>query len=375
MILNLIRWTILVLILWYMPSFLLSYIGGSLGSIASYGTSIGLLAYFILSKNNRKPAYPFFFIGLSYFIICSLHGTLMVDQLYFLKENIRFLIVAFCSAAVLRKTSEKEIFFILMIGSLSIIINALVFPMMQPGGTSDYGRFSGFYLNPNLAGSACLLGYALSFAIKDIKWKVIGQIAFTLGGIFTFSRTFIVIWVLISLLTIYHNKKNIIIPILGGVILILVISFSSSLTLNTSRFSALETLVTGKPGDTSAVNKDRRDESWALYYDLIFEKPFFGYGYTEFQRQKPGYPGVHNTYLMIIGEAGIIPLLLLLSIYLNLIFRSFQNFNDYPWIFYTIIVLAISMMAGHGYFYNFITVFMSIFVYVKLERLQEIKST
>ena len=178
---------------------------------------------------------------------------------------------------------------------------------------------------------------------------------------------------MVTLLTIYNDKKNIIVPILGSITLILVVSFSSNLTLNTDRFSALESLVTGSQGDTSAVNKDRRDESWALYYDLIFEKPFFGYGYSEFQRQKPRFPNVHNTYLMVIGEAGIIPFVLLIGTYVYLLLNSFKHFKKYPWYFYITVVLVLTMMAGHGYFYNFITVFMSIFVFVKIEGLRKEK--
>ena len=67
----------------------------------------------------------------------------------------------------MRKSKLKEIYIFLLIGALSIIINAVFFPLHNANFYPTYGRFSGFYLNPNYAGAMSLMGFALSFGIKN----------------------------------------------------------------------------------------------------------------------------------------------------------------------------------------------------------------
>lgn len=374
MILNLLRYFILASILCNLPSFLLTYFGGTLGSLTSYASSIGLILFFILSR-NKKILLPFVILGMSYFLICSLHLPAVVDEVYFFKENLRFLIFAFCSATVFYNSSEKEIYIILLIGALSIVLNAVVFPTMQPGNfVENYGRFSGFYLNPNLAGGACLLGYCLSFAIKSSWFKLTGQLFFTLGGILTFSRTFIVIYILISIISIYHTRKNLKVPLIGVILFLGIVTFSSKLTLNTDRFNALQNLFGGNSDGAQELNKDTRDKSWALYYDYIFEKPLFGNGYAEFQRQRPSLPGVHNSYLMVIGEAGIIPFLILIITLIQLLKLSFKNFKTKPWHFYSITVIMLLLMASHGIFNNFLMIALATYSFVKLKEIKNLET-
>lgn len=369
---SILRYAVLILILWFLPSFLLNYFSSTLGSLASYAISLGLVAHFTFTKNERKPLLPFVALGLSYFLLGALNYTGMDEDNYFIKEFIRFMIVVICGASVLTQTKDKEIFYLLLIGGASIIINAVFLPHMQADRFGEsYGRFSGFYLNPNLAGSTCIMGYALSYAIKNTKWKLLGQIIFTLGGILTFSRTFIVLWLLLGMISIYNNKKNLVAPIIGGLAIILVLAFSSRLTLNTQRFGALQNVLgqgQGRAG-VSQVGGDTRTDVWALYYNMIYDKPFLGHGYRKFQQKWVGLPGVHNTYLMIIGEAGIVPFLLIVGIYLYLLIKSYTYFKTHPWYFYIISVSALSMMGGHGYFSNLSGVIMAMYIYIKLRDL------
>ena len=64
---------------------------------------------------------------------------------------------------------------------------------------------------------------------------------------------------------------------------------------------------------------DLRWSLWSLGLSQISESPFFGHGITHLHRleaapvcQRGTICGVHNSYLMLWGEAGIIPLILLL---------------------------------------------------------------
>lgn len=360
---------ILVLFLWNIPGYLLAYFNPALGSLSSYASSGLLLLFFFLVKDKHKLLIPFILLGILYFSICSIHyeGHQVSE---FIKEFIKFLIVVVCAGEIFYRTSKKEIYLILLIGGLSIIINAVVFPLANANFYPTYGRYSGFYLNPNFAGSICSVGYALSYAINH-KWqRIAGQLIFTLAGIFTFSRTFILIWLVITLVAIYRDKKNLKAPVVGALVLILVFVFSSKLSLNTERFNALKSIFGSDRVQTKVIEKDTRTETWALYTDMIIDRPVLGNGYMKLQVKSSRLPGVHNSYLMILGEAGFIPFLLLIGIHFYLIYKSALLFRPHPEYFYISCVVTVALMVGHGYFTNYFNVLISMFLFIQI-RLNE----
>jgi len=282
------------------------------------------------------------------------------------------MVIVVCAGEVLYRTTKKEIYIILLIGSVSIIVNALIFPLANPNFHPTYGRFSGFYLNPNFAGAICLVGYALSYAMTN-KWlKFGGQLLFTLAGIFTLSRSFFVIWILINIASIYRDKKNIQAPLIGVLMVLIVLGFSGKLSLNSERFSALESIFTGKKVQSRTITKDARTETWALYTDMILDKPLLGNGYQKFQIHRSGYPGVHNSYMMVIGEAGILPFILMVGIYAYLLIKSYKIFKTEPEYFYLSLVVSIALLVGHGYFSNFYNVFISMYIFIQIKTKSEL---
>ncbi|MEP2279022.1 hypothetical protein, partial [Maribacter sp.] len=132
-------------------------------------------------------------------------------EIELIKEFIRFIVLILGITEVMHRSSYKDLFYILLIGAMSIILNALVFPYTNALYGLVQGRYSGFFLNPNSAGITCLLGVAISYSIMNHKHRLIGQAIFTLAGILTLSRTFIVIWILINLLAIIKDRKNILV--------------------------------------------------------------------------------------------------------------------------------------------------------------------
>lgn len=365
---NLLRYIILFLILCNMPSYLLAYFGSTLGSLSSYASSLLLLAYYFLSREKHELIFPFILLGILYYTLSGLNFS-EVDPEWFFKDFIRFMIVVVCAVDLLYKTNNKDIYLILLIGALSIIINAVLFPLANANFYPTYGRFSGFYLNPNFAGTICLIGYALSYSMAN-KWlRLSGQLIFTLAGLLTFSRSFIVIWMLINMVAIYHNRKNVIAPAIGALVLVLLFAVSSFLTLNTARFSALKSIFSNEQIQSKTIQEDSRTGTWALYTDIIFDKPFWGNGYEYMQKKHSGLPGVHNTFLMVLGEAGIIPFLLIIGIYSYLLFKSYSLFRTYPEFFYLSCVLTISLMVGHTYFSNYYNVLVSMYVLIQIKKL------
>jgi O-antigen ligase len=281
------------------------------------------------------------------------------------------MLVVICGVEVLHRTTKKDIYLILLIGALSIVINALVFPTANANFYANYGRFSGFYLNPNFAGSICLVGYALSYVMTNKILRLSGQILFTLGGILTLSRTFFVIWLLVNIVAVYKDRKNFIAPIFGALVLVMILTFSAGLTLNTERFTALKSIFGSENIKTKTIAKDSRTDTWSLYTDMILDKPFFGNGYQKFQLRQSGLPGVHNSYLMVLGEAGIIPFLFITGIYLYILIKSYKIFAASPELFYVSLVVAIALLTGHGYFSNYYNVMISMYVFIQLRLTSE----
>ncbi len=367
MLLELVRYFTLFLLLCNIPGYLLVYYGPTFGAISSYLTSLLLIAYFVLIKSWHKPAIPFIVLGLLYFSISGLSYSGGPANEY-LKAFLRFMIVVICAVELLHRTKKEDLFYFLLIGAVSVIINALIFPYTNALHGLVSGRFSGFYLNPNSAGTICSIGFALSYSMPNKWWRYIGQFAFTLGGLLTLSRTFVIIWLLINLIAIFKSKKNLMVPIIGALVLVIVLTFTDKSIFAGDRFAALESFFGDGPVQTKTLKQDSRTATWALYYDLVFEKPFIGHGHMKFQRFENGLPGVHNSFLMVIGESGIIPFIIFVGIYGHLLVMSFKNFKNRPELFYVAIVLSLSLMVGHGYFFNFRNVILAIYLYIELKK-------
>lgn len=374
MLLNYIRYFSLFLLLCNIPGYLLVYFGPTLGTVSSYLSSISLLAYFILIKNWHKPLMPFVLMAILYYTLSGLNysGT---EPANFIKEFIRFMIMIICSVEVLHRSKVKDFFFILFLGALSVIINALLFPETNAIHGLVVGRFSGFYLNPNLAASICLIGFALSYSIPSKYWRYGGQFAFTLAGILTLSRTFILVWFIINVVAIKKSRKNLLVPVIGVLVLMLVFTFGNTKIFAADRFSALQSTFGNSTSKPRKVQGEGRAETWAYYYDLVYEKPLLGHGYQEFQIKGKNGPGAHNTFLMVIGEAGIIPFLIIVAIYGYLLIMAVQNFKVRPELLYITLVLTLSLMVGHGYFSNYFNALLSMFVYIELSKLKKTKNT
>lgn len=372
MILKLIRYLILFLVLCNIPGFLLVYTNPSLSSAVSILTSLLLIFYFVRSKPKQKPIIAFLLFSTLYFSISSFNYYGFEIEL--IKELIRFIVLILGITEIMQRTSYKELFYILLLGAISIILNALVFPYSNALYGLVQGRYSGFFLNPNSAGITCLLGVAISYSIINTKHRLIGQAIFTLAGILTLSRTFIVVWVLINILAIIKDRKNLLVPFIGALALVLVVTFTDSKLFAADRFEALTAFFGDGEVKTKTIKNDSRDQTWALYYDYVFEKPFFGNGYKSFQLKTKKLPGAHNTFLMIIGESGIFPFLIFIGLYFYLFKYSFKYFKKEPNLIYILIVVLLNFMVSHTLFVNYQSMALSVFIYLKIRNLNNITS-
>ncbi|WP_179334807.1 O-antigen ligase family protein [Winogradskyella costae] len=361
---KLLKYIILLLIILNLPSKALVTMGESIGSLLSYITILLLTLYYFFSKKTT-PNWSLIIIALTYFIIGSFqyHGPSKV----FIFETIKYFIFIICGYELVKKVSNVELFYFFLIGSITIGFDALFNP-------TRFGRYAGFYLNPNVAGFMCIYGYSLVYSIKNTTIKLSGQFIFTLMGLLTFSRTFIVIWVVLNLISLKISVKNL--RILGIVFLIFstLIVIDEIVGLNNPRFEQLKSIVNNEKVSTEEVNQDSRAETWALFYDDILAAPIFGNGYGTFSG-KLGSLGAHNTYLMIIGEAGIIPLTLFIGYIGYILYWSISFFKRAPNLIMQTIALVMFLLANHNFFIFYFVSFAAMWIQYQIyehKKIQEI---
>jgi O-antigen ligase len=364
-ILVIIRYLILALILWGLPSFFLAYFSDSLGALTSV-LSFGLLALFYFLIDFRGPILiSFIVLGLSYYIIGAFNYSGGLNDVEYFTMVLKYLLVIIPGAELLRRTSLKELYIFLLVGSLSVIIHTVFFPLQNAAFNASYGRFSGFYLNPNYAGAISLIGFALSFGIKDRRLKYVGYLIFSVAGFFTFSRYFLGMWMLMNVFSVFINRRNLIVPLVGALFLVIVFALGPSLNLNEERFSAFASIFSSEETKTEVLGEDSRTNTWASYKDVILDAPLWGNGFKKLQGDHFGMvAGVHNTFLLVIGEAGLIPFAILVSIYLFLLRRGFQAFKDSPHLAILALVLFTALLVTHNYFDKFSILFISMYLYI-----------
>lgn len=356
---EILKHTILALTILNLPMFGLISFNPTMGSLASVLSFVSLFLYYFFVKKS-KPLTALILLGILYYSISGFHFSGPIEL--FIKDAVRYFLFILSITEVAKHTTNAEACFYLLGGAISVIVNALVY-------SDEYGRYAGFYINPNRAGLVCVLGFAFTYRLASKKFKLIAQFIFTLGGIATLSRYFLLLLVLINVLSLFANKKNVIGLIAGAVGLVVIIN-TPAFELNKDRFDALESFFSEGEVKTTTITKESREETWALYTDPIMEGFLFGNGFGSMQGHGGDTVGikvgVHNTYLMVLGESGVIPFLLILIFYASLVVKSFRHFNTNPEYLYLSIIVSSFLMVSHNYFYNYVILFFTIWLYTRV---------
>lgn len=358
MILKLLRYFILFLILLNLPSWVLVKISPVLSSLLSELSYGLMLLYFLLAKNWRLNGWMLA-LGVLYFGIGTLVGTTYApeERQYFI-EIIKFFIVIIGGYGVIRDTNKNELFGFIIIGALSVFLQ--IFYFYNP--LTDGGRYSGFYLNPNGLGFVCIMGYGLTYGL-DRKWRLIGQIIFTIVGFLTFSRTFIVLWLFTNILSIRLSIKNLKVLAVGFGLFIGLLTFNSFLPTSNARLEAMTKIFEGKSNNTSKLEQDSRTQTWAIYYPALMSSPIWGHGHEAFKGGgMVSAVGTHNTYIKTWGEGGIITLLVMLIFYALLLKNSWSIFLIKPHLFLMTLSLILFMSTNHSYWSGNFLIFFSMWL-------------
>lgn len=356
---KIIKYITLALVIFNLPSIGLFAYGGGVGGMLSYGTIFMLVVYYALEKKTA-PNWWIIVIAILYFIIGSFqyYGAPLV----FIMELIKYFIFVIAGYELTKNVSVLELYVFFLIGALSVGVEAMSF-------TNDYGRYAGFYLNANVAGFICIYGYSSIYGLKNGTLKLLGQFVFTLMGLLTFSRTFIVIWLLLNLISLKVSIKNIRIFGIAFFIFSTLLFIDQVVGLNNPRFEQLKNIVSSENKVSSEeISEDSRTETWAKFYDQIFDAPIIGNGYGTFSG-KINAMGVHNTYLMIIGEAGILPFLIFLVYIGRLFFKSFLYFKPAPHLIMQTISLVVFLLANHNFFTFYYMTFAAMWIQYQIYKL------
>ncbi|WP_108424729.1 O-antigen ligase family protein [Flagellimonas amoyensis] len=358
------RYIVLYLFVMNVSSGALVYLGGAIGSITSYLSFILLLVYYFF-VNKGKANLWMIVLGILYFSISGLQYY--EDTGYFLNVTIKYFIIILGGYEVVKRTSNREFLVVLLLGATTIFLHAA----FLGGGSADYGRFSGFYINPNAAGFICISGYALAYSIENKRFRLLAQIIFTIMGLLTLSRTFIALWILLNLISLKINIKNIRIFLYGFGLLSLLLVFSEFLPVENPRIEQLKALTSSNEEVTvSELNEDSRTDTWSKYFNDIGEKPFFGSGFTSFTSKSflSEKVGIHNTFLLVLGEAGFIPFIVIVIFYARMLVLSLRLFNHAPNLLMQSIGLFFFLMASHVFFTHAFILFISMWIQNQIEQ-------
>lgn len=359
---KILKYFTLIFILLNVPTFGVKTFGSTIGGLLSVLLFACIILYYFLNKKQKLPI-PFLLIGLTYFLIAGINYSGIIND--YLIDAIKYFIFIISIVHLAKNTTQKELVVLMSIGAISVLINAIFF-------STHYGRYGGFYINPNKAGFACLIAFSLSFLIKSKILKLTLQLLIVTAGIMTLSRSFIILLILVNIIALVADRKNSISLLAGTFAIVIVLTVSSIFQLNTSRFSAFQSIFSSEEIETKTITQGSREETWALYTDMILDNVVIGSGYNTLHGNKGNYAAdirnsVHNTYLMALGEAGIIPFLLFIIVYISLFVKSLKYYKSNPEYLCIATILLTFLLVSHNYFDNYLVLFISIWLYEKVK--------
>ncbi|WP_405415789.1 O-antigen ligase family protein [Maribacter sp. Asnod1-A12] len=358
-----IRYLTISIILWNLPSFILIYGSSTISSLISY-FSFGLILLYTIVNGKSGNDKPLLIFGILFFTLSSLaEQKYMPEFLEFIIIIIKYFIIIWGGYEIMKHSTKKEIWIIMLIGSLSIIGNMFLFNDPK----ADYGRYSGFYLDPNNAGLICLIGFSITYAMPK-KYRLVGKLLFTILGLLTFSRTFILSWLLINLLSIRLSFKNARMLLFGFGLLSMLLIFNEFLPVKNQRLEQIGAVFSGDSKKAAGINKDSRWHTWSRYFEPLFENPLSGNGYGSFGSKGIKAPvGVHNTYLLIWGESGILPIIIFILYIIYLLYEGNKVFKSSPHLLMMTLALSIFILTNHNFLTNYYSILLYVWIHLKIK--------
>lgn len=254
---------------------------------------------------------------------------------------------------------------VFLVAAASIWASPLLYKVYVNLPPSHFERMGGFFQNPNEAGLASCMALVMTLAVP-FRRLPLQAVAFVvaLGGVaLTLSKTSMTVTiVVIGWHLIRHLTWR---TVLAGAIVAAVVvpaalqlmpaadGLDSSMKLGAhqkNRIAAVGQILTGNIDSETTTG---RTELWSIGISRALSNFPLGYGLGSYHFMKDGIPegsiwlGVHNTFLMFWGEAGVLVGLLFLGGFMTLARHSLvyaRGGIELP----AVVVLFGDMMSSHG---------------------------
>lgn len=282
----------------------------------------------------------FYIFAIAVFLIISTRFGMGIDAAFFLspKSNFYRLIIAqgisVCCAMgarhmILRGKTQvmlRILFAFTVLAASTVLLTKFVPQILVFMGKSSQGRSGGFFEDPNRAGQSVGVAAAIGFAClvnEKSKFKIFvfaGLVLLVPCLFFTYSRSAIVFMALLVVMQffispIFKQKETIIgvlliaaaMPVGVGVVLsrrgsVVDLAEAANLEKQQERMQGLFELMSG---DFNEQNTGYRMTVAAVGWKYFRENPVIGAGYRKLIRMPEIGLGCHNTFLRVLGEAGI----------------------------------------------------------------------
>ncbi|MCG8612617.1 MAG: O-antigen ligase family protein [Pseudomonadales bacterium] len=233
------------------------------------------------------------------------------------------------------ETHLKRLFWLWFIATSSIFFTPIIRAIAVNARNPDSARMSGFFNNPNEAGMVAVITFALALALFHGKGRSfyfgMATLISAIATIATFSKTAILSLIALTCLFIFRfiiqNGFSIRGALLVGVLLLpggwlFSVGLDSGIFKHQQekRLAAVQAIIWNQE-----ITADHDSERTVLIREglkKIAENPVFGQGLGELHLMEGPGLGVHNTYLMILGESGLFPIFIMLIFILNWVWSS-----------------------------------------------------
>lgn len=235
--------------------------------------------------------------------------------------------------------------------------------MMQ--GLEAADRASGLFENPNEAAMIALYCIVLVVALpsRSALLRILQGSVAVAALIMTFSKTGMLVLMFLTGLFLITRRSFLALALSG---LGLVVAFSGMwfvfnndlLNLSWEQRERLSDVLNLAGGEFNTRSTTGRNVLFDVGIEMIKGNLPWGGGLGEFHAMEGGirkisggielneWLGVHNTYLMILGEAGLLPLLMLVAFLVSLLVRGIRAPHQTIIFGFTIVLMA-DMLVGH----------------------------
>jgi O-Antigen ligase len=229
------------------------------------------------------------------------------------------MLAAFLLMAVLLILSDRRTHrfaaWTMVVASLTAVALNL-YEAFAPGTFSDTpGRSAGFYRNPNISGSALVMGMIVGLYVVGQKWQVPYSLAIGLGILVTFSRSSILAWILITPLTLslHRGARRLIqLAIVAALVLFPLFLVAQSLIFKTFEDNGALTrdVMSRASMEIGGDSDDSRFTNVRLALESFAAHPLLGKGTGASYEPPFDQVGPHNIYLAHMVDNGILGVLL-----------------------------------------------------------------